>query len=62
MSLKQWLLLLLTCLVGIMGLFVTSSSPDGPGYVIGLLVFIGAVVYGIVQVKLYFDRLDAGRH
>jgi hypothetical protein len=61
MSLRQWLLLLLTCLVGIAALFVTANSPDSPGYVIGLLVFIAAVVYGIIQVKQYFDRLDAGR-
>ncbi len=62
MSLRQWLLLLLTCLVGIAGLFVTANSPEGSGYVIGLLVFIAAVVYGLVQVKQYFDRLDAEKH
>jgi hypothetical protein len=62
MSLRQWLVLLLTCLVGIDALFVASGAGSGAVYGIALLVFAAAVVYAFAQVKWYFDRLDAERH
>jgi 1,4-dihydroxy-2-naphthoate octaprenyltransferase len=62
MSLRQWLLLLLTCLVGVDALFVAAEVGSAAVYGIGLLVFAAAVVYAFVQVKWRFDRLDAERH
>ena len=62
MSLKQWLVLLLTCLVGVDALFVAAEVGSGAVYGIGLLVFAAAVVYAFVHVKRHFDRLDAERH
>jgi hypothetical protein len=62
MSLRQWLLLLITCLVAIFGLFLAANASEATFYGIGLLGFAAAVVYGFVLVKQHFDRLDAERH
>jgi len=62
MSLRQWLLLLVTCLVGIVGLFLAANTGGGTLYGIGLLGFAASVVYGFALVKQHFDRLDAERH
>ena len=62
MPLTQWLLLLMACLVGILGLFLAADAGEGTLYGIGLLVFAAAVVYAFALVKRHFDRLDAERH
>jgi hypothetical protein len=62
MSLKQWLTLLIVCLVGLLGLFMTADAGEGMLYGLGLLVFVAAVVYAFALVKWHFDRLDAERH
>jgi len=62
MSLKQWLILLIVCLVGLVGLFVAADAGDGTPYGLGLLVFVAAVIYAFALVKWHFDRLDAERH
>jgi len=62
MSLTQWLLLLLTCLVGILGLFLAADAGEGTLYGIGLLMFAAAVVHAFALVKRHFDRLDGERH
>ena len=40
MSLKQWLILLIVCLVGPVGLFVAADAGEGTPYGLGLLVFV----------------------
>lgn len=62
MPLKQWLLLLGACLVGLGGLFVAAGAGEGAMYGIGLLVFVAAVLCAFALVKCYFDHLDAERH
>jgi len=62
MPLTQWLLLLMACLLGILGLFLAADAGEGTLYGIGLLVFAAAVVYAFALVKRHFDRLDAERH
>jgi len=62
MSLKQWLLLMLACLVGIAGLFLTAGAGGGALSGLGLLAFAAAVVLAFALVKRYFDDLDAQRH
>ena len=62
MSLTQWVMLLITCLLGIVGLFLAAGAGSGMFYGIGLLLFAAAVVYAFALVKQYFDRLDAQRH
>jgi hypothetical protein len=62
MPLTQWLLLLMACLVGILGLFLAADAGEGTLYGIGLLVFAAAVVYAFALVKRHFDRLDVERH
>jgi hypothetical protein len=44
MSLKQWLTLLIACMVGLVGLFVAADAGEGTLYGLGLLVFVGEVV------------------
>jgi len=55
-------LLLLTCLVGILGLFLAADAGEGTLYGIGLLMFAAAVVHAFALVKRHFDRLDGERH
>jgi hypothetical protein len=62
MSLMQCVLLLITCLVGVVGLFVAADAGSGTFYGVGLLVFAAAVVYAFILVKQYFDHFDAGGH
>jgi uncharacterized membrane protein YdbT with pleckstrin-like domain len=62
MSLRQWLSLLVACLLALVGLFVAADAGQGTLYGFGLLVFVAAVVYAFALVKWYFDRLDAERH
>jgi hypothetical protein len=61
-SVQQWFILLVTCVVGIVGLFVAAGSEQGTMYAFGLLLFAAAVVCAFRQVKVYFDRLDQARH
>ncbi len=62
MSVQQWFVFLLTCLVAIFGLFLASGAEQGTMYAFGLLLFAVAVIYAFRQVKLYFDRVDQMRH
>ncbi len=62
MPLTQWLLLLMSCLVGIAGLFLAADAGEGTLYAVGLLLFAAAVVCAFALVKRHFDRLDAERH
>lgn len=62
MTLREWMTLLLTTLVGLGGLFYASALGSGAGYGIGLVVFGAAVVYAFKLLKQHFDRIDAGGH
>ena len=62
MTLREWLLLLLTFVVGMGALFYASEPRAGAAYGIGLVVFGVAVIYAFRLIKQYFDRIDAGRH
>lgn len=59
MTLKEWLMLLATFLVGMGALFWASGSHDGPAYGVGLVVFGLAVIYAFRLIKEHFDRIDA---
>ena len=58
----EWLVLALACAVGITGLFLAASESGNTTYVIGLILFAGAVAYAFRMVKRYFDKLDEARH
>lgn len=60
MTIKEWLTLLATFLVGMAALFWASGGQDGATYGIGLVVFGVAVIYAFRQIKEHFDRIDAG--
>lgn len=62
MTLREWLLLLITFLIGLGALFYASGPRAGAAYGIGLVVFGVAVIYGFALVKQHFDRVDAERH
>jgi hypothetical protein len=61
-TVQQWFILLLTCLVAIFGLFMAANAEQGTMYAFGLLLFAAAVIYAFRQVKMYFDRVDQARH
>jgi hypothetical protein len=62
MELRGWLLLIITTIIGLGGLFYAATPNAGPSYGIGLAVFGAAIVFAFAQIKQYFDRIDAGRH
>ena len=61
MMLREWLTLLLTVLVGLGGLFYASAPGADAAYGIGLVVAGAATIYGFMQIKQHFDRIDAER-
>jgi hypothetical protein len=62
MTIREWLLLIATIVVGLGGLFFASSPGGGVSYGLGLAIFGAAIVCAVMLIKQYFDRLDAGRH
>ena len=62
MALREWLLLLITFLVGLGALFYASGPRAGAAYGIGLVVFGVAVIYAFRLIKQHFDRVDGERH
>lgn len=60
MTLKEWLMLLVTFVVGMGALFWAAGSRGGTAYGIGLVVFGVAAIYAFMQIKQHFDRIDAG--
>lgn len=60
MSLVQWLVLAVTCVIGVAGLLLASSGGEN-SYALGLMLFVGAVIYVFIQIKQHFDRVD-GQH
>ena len=62
MSIGEWLVLMLTAVVGITGLFLAASEGGHTTYVIGLALFAAAITYAFRLVKRHFDRVDQMRH
>ena len=58
MSIRQWLVFAVTCIVGVIGLLIAASGGEGNGYALGLMLFVGAVIYAFIQIKQHFDRID----
>ena len=58
MEMNEWLTLLLAAAIGLAGLFLAASSPQGTINGIGLSVFVAAVGYAIFLIKRHFDRLE----
>jgi uncharacterized membrane protein YhhN len=56
-SLVQWLVLAVTCVVGVAGLLLAASGGENK-YALGLMLFVGAVIYVFIQIKQHFDRID----
>jgi len=62
MTMRECLLLILTALVALFGLFFAAGGDAGANYGLGLAIFGVALIYAFVLIKQYFDRTDAGRH
>ena len=58
----EWLVLVLACAAGVMGLLLAASESGGATDIIGLGLFAVAVVYAFVFIKRHFDRLEQSRH
>jgi hypothetical protein len=56
-SLGQWFVLAVTCVVGVIGLLLASSGGENI-YALGLMLFVGAVIYAFILIKQHFDRVD----
>lgn len=60
MSLGQWFVLAVTCIVGVIGLLLAASGGEN-SYALGLMLFVGAVIYAFILIKQHFDRVDGLR-
>jgi hypothetical protein len=60
MTLGQVFVLVLAGVAGIAGLFLAAASRGGAGELIGLAIFVAAVVYVFAGIKRHFDQIDAG--
>ncbi len=58
MSIRQWFVLAATCVVGVIGLLIAASEGEGNSYALGLMLFVGAVIYAFIQIKQHFDSVD----
>jgi uncharacterized membrane protein (DUF485 family) len=58
----EWLVLVLACAVGVIGLLLAASDSGGTTYTLGFGLFVVAIVYTFVFIKRHFDRLDQSRH
>ena len=61
MSIGEWLVLALACGAGIAGLLLAASGEEGTTYLLGMILFAGAVVYAGLFIKRHFDRIDRAR-
>lgn len=61
MSIGEWLVLAMACGAGVLGLLLASSSAGETISVLGMALFVGAVIYAGLFVKRHFDRLDQQR-
>jgi hypothetical protein len=57
-SIRQWFVFAVTCGVGVIGLLIAASGGEGNSYAVGLMLFVGAVIYAFIQIKRHFDRID----
>ena len=62
MSIGEWVVLAIACLVGIGGLLLAASQGEGATYGIGLALFAAAIIYAFAFLKRHFDRADQARH
>ena len=62
MSIGEWVVLAITCGLGVIGLLIAASQGEGATYGIGLAMFAAAIVYVFVVLKRHFDRIDQARH
>ena len=62
MSIGEWVVLGIACLVGIGGLLLAASQGEGTTYGIGLALFAAAIIYVFLFLKRHFDRVDQARH
>ena len=62
MSIGEWVVLAIACVLGIVGLLLASSQGEGAIYGIGLVIFVAAIIYVFSFLKRHFDRIDQARH
>jgi hypothetical protein len=51
-------MLVVACGVGIAGLLLGSSNPEGASYWVGLALFVAAIIFSGWVIKRYFDQVD----
>jgi hypothetical protein len=62
MSIGGWLVVAPACGAGIVGLPVAASGGEGAISVLGLGLFVGAVICTFLFIERHFDRFDQTAH
>ncbi|MCC9624591.1 hypothetical protein LPB41_23155 [Thalassospira sp. MA62] len=52
----------LTIVAGLFGLFYASWSHDSYSYFVGMVVFIGSVLFMFGLIKGHYDQIEAADH
>ena len=54
--LDRWIVGILVGAIGIGGLFLAARAADGMMYAVGLMLFVGAVLFNFLQIKQTVGR------
>ena len=62
MILANWVMLVVSAIIGILALFLAADSVDPTTYDIGLFVFVLAVAFIFFLIKRNFDQMERRSH
>ena len=54
----EWIVGAVAAALAIGGLFLAASATDGIMYAVGLIVFVGGVLFNFQQIKQAYDRKE----
>lgn len=62
MVLRNWVILIVSAIIGILALFVASGATDPTAYDLGLFIFVLAVAFIFFLIKRSFDIAEHRPH
>jgi hypothetical protein len=61
-SLRNWVILFVAAIIGILALFTAAGAADGTAYDVGLFVFVLAIAFIFFLIKRSFDLAEHRPH
>jgi uncharacterized membrane protein YfcA len=60
--LRNWVILIVSAIIGILALFVAAGATDPTAYDVGLFVFVLAIAFIFFLIKRSFDAAEQRPH